>query len=159
MSQYVLHGIDDVEVEVEIDMADYDFQVKYEKAFEQMQEEEKALQKTGKNSEITKGYCEMFNHLLDDILGEGVSEKLFLIFLHRHGSGRKCNSLPLIRSCSISFCDFRYRFKVSGIDKSICSITFAVSYYRICPLPCWGIPLTVNSKLIYCDNIYIGICS
>ena len=54
MSQYVLHGIDDVEVEVEIDMADYDFQVKYEKAFEQMQEEEKALQKTGKNSEITK---------------------------------------------------------------------------------------------------------
>lgn len=48
-----------------------------EKAFEQMQEEEKALQKTGKNSEITKGYCEMFNHLLDDILGEGVSEKLF----------------------------------------------------------------------------------
>ena len=58
MSQYVLHGIDDVEVEVEIDMADYDFQVKYEKAFEQMQEEEKALQKTGKNSEITKGYCE-----------------------------------------------------------------------------------------------------
>ena len=77
MSQYVLHGIDDVEVEVEIDMADYDFQVKYEKAFEQMQEEEKALQKTGKNSEITKGYCEMFNHLLDNILGEGVSEKLF----------------------------------------------------------------------------------
>ena len=77
MSQYVLHGIDDVEVEVEIDMADYDFQVKYEKAFEQMQEEEKALQKTGKNSEITKGYCEMFNHLLDDILGGGVSEKLF----------------------------------------------------------------------------------
>ena len=34
MSQYVLHGIDDVEVEVEIDMADYDFQVKYEKAFQ-----------------------------------------------------------------------------------------------------------------------------
>lgn len=77
MSQYVLHGIDDEEVEVEIDMADYDFQVKYEKAFEQMQEEEKALQKTGKNSEITKGYCEMFNHLFDNILGEGVSEKLF----------------------------------------------------------------------------------
>lgn len=77
MSQYVLHGIDDVEVEVEIDMADYDFQVKYEKAFEQMKEEEKALQKTGKNSEITKGYCEMFNHLFDNILGEGVSEKLF----------------------------------------------------------------------------------
>lgn len=77
MSQYVLHGIDDVEVEVEIDMADYDFQVKYEKAFEQMQKEEKALQKTGKNSEITKGYCEMSNHLFDNILGEGVSEKLF----------------------------------------------------------------------------------
>lgn len=47
------------------------------KRLEQMQEEEKALQKTGKNSEITKGYCEMFNHLFDNILGEGVSEKLF----------------------------------------------------------------------------------
>ncbi len=77
MSQYILHGINDVEVEVEIDMADYDFQVKYEDAFEKMQAEEKELQKTGKNSEITKGYCEMFNHLLDNILGEGISEKLF----------------------------------------------------------------------------------
>jgi MoaA/NifB/PqqE/SkfB family radical SAM enzyme len=75
MSQYVLHGID--EVEVEIDMADYEFQVKYEKAFEEMIKEEKALQKVGKNSEITKGYCEMFNHLFDNILGEGISEKLF----------------------------------------------------------------------------------
>ena len=64
-------------MEVEIDMADYDFQVKYEDAFEKMQAEEKELQKTGKNSEITKGYCEMFNHLLDNILGEGISEKLF----------------------------------------------------------------------------------
>ena len=60
MSQYVLHGIDDAEVEVEIDMADYDFQVKYEEAFEKMQEEEKELQKTGKNSEITKGYSIIF---------------------------------------------------------------------------------------------------
>ena len=77
MSQYVLHGIDDVEVEVEIDMSDYGFQVKYEKAFDEMAEEEKALQKVGRNSEITKGYCEMFNHLFDNILGEGVSEKLF----------------------------------------------------------------------------------
>ena len=77
MSQYVLHGINDVEVEVEIDMSDYEFQVKYEKAFDEMAEEEKALQKVGRNSEITKGYCEMFNHLFDNILGEGVSEKLF----------------------------------------------------------------------------------
>lgn len=54
MSQYVLHGIDDVEVEVEIDMADYDFQVKYEKAFEQMQEEEKALQKQERTLKLQK---------------------------------------------------------------------------------------------------------
>ena len=47
MSQYVLHGINDVEVEVEIDMADYDFQVKYELAFEKMAEDEKALQVVG----------------------------------------------------------------------------------------------------------------
>lgn len=77
MSQYILHGINAVEVEVEIDMADYDFQVKFEAAFEKMVEEEKALQKAGKNSEITKGYCEMFNHLFDNILGKGISEQLF----------------------------------------------------------------------------------
>ena len=77
MSQYVLHGINDVEVEVEIDMADYDFQVKYELAFEKMAEEEKALQKVGKNSDITIGYCEMFNHLFDNILGKGISKQLF----------------------------------------------------------------------------------
>lgn len=72
MSLYTING-----VELEIDMEDYDFQKKYEDAFEKMEKEEKELQKIGKKSDITKRYCEMFNHLFDDIFGEGTAEKLF----------------------------------------------------------------------------------
>lgn len=63
--------------ELEIDMEDYDFQKRYEDAFERLGEEEKALQKFGKSSEITKKYCEMFRNLFDDIFGAGTSGKLF----------------------------------------------------------------------------------
>ena len=70
-----LYKINDVELE--IDMEDYDFQKKYEDAFEKMYEEEKVLQKVGKASEITHGYCQMFRNLFDGIFGEGTSEKLF----------------------------------------------------------------------------------
>ena len=70
-----LYKINDVELD--IDMEDYDFQVKYEKAFDQLEQDEKELQKIGKASEITKAYCEMFNRLFDNIFGEGTSTKLF----------------------------------------------------------------------------------
>lgn len=72
MSLYKLNG-----VEVDIDMEDYEFQQKYEKAFSQMDKEEKEIQKTGKLSEITKAYCNMFYHLFDNLFGEGFGEKLF----------------------------------------------------------------------------------
>ena len=64
-------------VELDIDMDDYEFQKKYEDAFEKLGESEKELQKVGKSSEITKGYCEMMRQLFDDIFGEGTSKKLF----------------------------------------------------------------------------------
>lgn len=72
MSQWEIRGI-----ELEIDMDDYDFQVKYENAFEKMAVVEKELQKVGKASEVTKGYCQMFRDLFDDIFGDGTAEKLF----------------------------------------------------------------------------------
>lgn len=64
-------------VEFEIMMDDVEFQEKYEKAFRNMGESEKALQKVGSMSEITRGYCQMFYKLYDDIFGEGSGEKIF----------------------------------------------------------------------------------
>lgn len=63
--------------ELEIDMEDYDFLQRYEKAFDSMGIKEEELKKTGVQSEIVKEYCEMFYRLFDDIFGMGTGEKLF----------------------------------------------------------------------------------
>lgn len=65
------------DVELEIDMEDVDFQIRYENSFTLMREEEKKLKSVGTVSEFSIGYCEMFFHLFDGIFGEGTSEKLF----------------------------------------------------------------------------------
>lgn len=72
MSQYYING-----VELQIDMEDADFQEKYQAAFEQMEVTEKGLQKTGKLSDITRSYCDMFYQLFDNIFGAGTGNKLF----------------------------------------------------------------------------------
>lgn len=72
MSQVIIN-----DVELDIEMDDADFQARYEAAFEKMSEAEKELQKVGKASDITKGYCDMFYELFDDIFGKGTGEKLF----------------------------------------------------------------------------------
>lgn len=64
------------DVELEIDMEDAEFQERYEKAFETMQEEEKRVKNIGKYSEMTRAYCEMFYHMFDTIFGEGTGDKL-----------------------------------------------------------------------------------
>lgn len=70
-----LYKINDVELE--IDLEDYDFQKRYEEAFEKMEMEENTLQKAGKASEITRSYCQMFHNLFDAIFGDGTSDRLF----------------------------------------------------------------------------------
>lgn len=65
------------DVELEIDMEDYDFLQKYEKAFETMGIKEEELKKIGTQSEIVKEYCDMFYRLFDDIFGLGTGDKLF----------------------------------------------------------------------------------
>lgn len=65
------------DVELEIDMEDYDFLHKYEKAFETMGIKEEELKKIGTQSEIVKEYCDMFYRLFDDIFGSGTGDKLF----------------------------------------------------------------------------------
>lgn len=65
------------DVELEIDMEDYDFLQKYEMAFAAMEIREKELQKVGKQAVIIKEYCDMFYKLFDDIFGPGTGDKLF----------------------------------------------------------------------------------
>lgn len=72
MSQYEING-----VILEIDMEDVDFLEKLENAFEKMDEEEKNVQKIGKQSDIARAYCEMFYHLFDNIFGEGTGQEIF----------------------------------------------------------------------------------
>lgn len=65
------------DVELEIDMEDYDFLQKYERAFDAMGIKEEKLKKIGTQSEIMKEYCDMFYRLFDDIFGPGTGDKLF----------------------------------------------------------------------------------
>ena len=65
------------DVELEIDMEDYDFLHKYEKAFETLEKKESELQKVGTQTVIIKEYCDMFYQLFDDIFGPGTGNKLF----------------------------------------------------------------------------------
>ena len=58
------------DVELDVDMEDVEFQEKYEKAFAKMADSEEKLQKTGTMSGFTRGYCQMFYDLFDDIFGE-----------------------------------------------------------------------------------------
>lgn len=81
------------DVELEIDMEDYDFLEKYEKAFEAMQVQEGKLEKAGFPSDIVREYCEMFYRLFDDIFGVGTGDKLF--------HGRK--NVRLCEECYDSF--------------------------------------------------------
>lgn len=81
------------DVELEIDMEDYDFLQKYEKAFDSLEKREKELQKVGKQAVIVKEYCEMFYQLFDDIFDPGTGDRLF---------GGKRN----VRLCEKCYMDF-----------------------------------------------------
>ena len=70
------------DVELEVDMEDVEFQEKYEDAFTKMAASEEILQKTGAMSGFTRGYCQMFHDLFDDIFGEGTARKLMGEKLH-----------------------------------------------------------------------------
>ena len=65
------------DVELEVDIEDYDFLERYDDAFKKMDVEEKAIQKVGTSISILKDYCMLFYHLFDRIFGEGTGERLF----------------------------------------------------------------------------------
>ena len=67
----------------DLDLQDVETAEKYEQAFENMGINEKNIPKSGKNSEIIKGYYNMFVKLYDDLFGVGAGVKIL---------GEKANS-------------------------------------------------------------------
>lgn len=74
MSQ-IWNPVDDVELY--LDVEDYETAQNYEKAFEILDAEGKAVQKIGNGSATIKSYCQVFFNLFDNIFGKGTSEKIF----------------------------------------------------------------------------------
>ena len=64
-------------LELELDLEDADVFEKTMKAFEQMDEDGKNIDKTGKMPEFIKRYCEIYYNAFDRIFGEGTGEKIF----------------------------------------------------------------------------------
>lgn len=64
-------------LELELDLEDADVFEKAMKAFEQMDEDGKNIDKTGKMPEFIKRYCEIYYNAFDRIFGEGTGEKIF----------------------------------------------------------------------------------
>lgn len=63
-------------LELEFDIFDLENSEKYEKAFEQMSAEEKAIKRDGKMSEFIRSYCDMYYHLFENLFGKETAEKL-----------------------------------------------------------------------------------
>ena len=63
-------------LELEFDIFDLENSEKYEKAFEQMSAEEKAIKRDGKMSEFIRSYCDMYYHLFENLFGIEIAEKL-----------------------------------------------------------------------------------
>lgn len=63
-------------LELEFDIFDLENSEKYEKAFEQMSAEEKAIKRDGKMSEFIRSYCDMYYHLFENLFGTEITESL-----------------------------------------------------------------------------------
>ena len=64
-------------LELELDLEDADEFEKTMKTFEQMDEDGRNIDKTGKMPEFIKRYCEIYYNAFDRIFGEGTGEKIF----------------------------------------------------------------------------------
>lgn len=64
-------------LELELDLEDADVFEKTMKVFEQMDEDGRNIDKTGKMPEFIKRYCEIYYNAFDRIFGEGTGEKIF----------------------------------------------------------------------------------
>lgn len=64
------------DLELEFDIFQLENSEKYERAFEQMSAEEKAIKRDGKMSEFLRSYCDMYYHLFANLFGEESADKL-----------------------------------------------------------------------------------
>lgn len=64
-------------ISLPLDLEDVAVMERYEAAFTKMNDEEKALPKDGKRSEMLRAYCTMYRNLYDGIFGEGTADKIF----------------------------------------------------------------------------------
>lgn len=64
-------------LELELDLEDVDEFEKVMKAFEQMDEDEKKLDKVGSMPDVIRQYCDVYYKMYDRIFGEGTGEKIF----------------------------------------------------------------------------------
>ena len=64
------------DLELEFDIFDLENSEKYEKAFEQMSAEEKAIKRDGKMSEFIRSYCDIYYHLFENLFGTEIAESL-----------------------------------------------------------------------------------
>lgn len=63
-------------LELEFDIFDLENSEKYEKAFEEMSAEEKAIKRDGKMSEFIRSYCDMYYHLFKNLFGKETADNL-----------------------------------------------------------------------------------
>lgn len=64
-------------LEYEVDMGDVEFAERFETAVNNMDESDKACDKTGKASVILKKQCQIVHNFFDDVFGEGTSKEIF----------------------------------------------------------------------------------
>lgn len=64
------------DLELEFDIFDLENSEKYEKAFGQMNVEEKAIKLDGKMSEFIRSYCDMYYHLFENLFGKEIADNL-----------------------------------------------------------------------------------
>lgn len=64
-------------LELELDLEDADVFEKTMKAFEQMDEDQKNINKVGSMPDFIRQYCDVYYKMYDRVFGEGTGEKIF----------------------------------------------------------------------------------
>lgn len=62
---------------LELDLGDADVAERYEKAFDEIENDKDLIPEDIKHSEKIRAYCKVFRNLYDRIFGEGTSDKIF----------------------------------------------------------------------------------
>lgn len=64
------------DLELEYDIFELENSERYEKAFEQMSNDEKQIKRDGKMSEFIRSYCDMYYHLFENLFDKETADNL-----------------------------------------------------------------------------------